>query len=139
MARIKLTYIGGGSPPPPRTMAGPVQRGERFAGSEVVLVDLDPDHLDVARRITERMAKVSGVDIRVSTTTDRAAGLADADIVLTSFRPGGFEARYLDECIPAKHGVIGQETQGPGGFFMALRSINVMRDIVGDIERVAPH
>ena len=29
----------------------------------------------------------------------------------------------MDERIPLKHGVIGQETQGPGGFFMALRSI----------------
>ena len=138
MARIKLTYIGGGSTRAPGTMAALVQRGERFAGSEVVLVDLDPDHLDVVRRITERMAKARGVDIRITTTTDRAAGLADAGVVLTSFRPGGFEARYLDECIPAKHGVIGQETQGPGGFFMALRSINVMRGIVADIERVAP-
>ena len=43
--------------------------------------------------------------------------------MLTSYRPGGFEARVLDERIPLQHGVIGQETQGPGGFFMALRSI----------------
>ena len=33
----------------------------------------------------------------------------------------------LDERIPLRHGVIGQETQGPGGFFMALRSIHVMQ------------
>jgi 6-phospho-beta-glucosidase len=103
-----------------------------------VLVDLDADRLGVVRELTQRMAAAHGVDLRVMTTTDRAEGLRDADIVLTSFRPGGFEARYLDECIPLKHGVIGQETQGPGGFFMALRSINVMRDIVADVERVAP-
>ena len=47
-----------------------------------------------------------------------------------------FEARYLDESIPLKHGVIGQETQGPGGFFMALRSINVMKEIVAEMEAV---
>jgi len=84
------------------------------------------------------MARARAVDIRVTTTTDRAAGLTDADVVLTSFRPGGFEARALDERIPLRHGVIGQETQGPGGFFMALRSIHAMREIVADIERVAP-
>src|ERR671931_32183 len=66
------------------------------------------------------------------------AGLADCDAVLTSFRPGGFEARYLDESIPLKHGVIGQETQGPGGFFMVLRSIHVMQGIVADMEAVCP-
>jgi 6-phospho-beta-glucosidase len=138
VARIKLTYIGGGSTRAPGTMASLVLRGARFQGSEIVLVDLDPDRLEIVQQITERMASGRGVDIRVTTTTDRTEGLRDADVVLTSFRPGGFEARYLDECIPLKHGVIGQETQGPGGFFMALRSIEVMRGIVADIERVAP-
>jgi 6-phospho-beta-glucosidase len=74
----------------------------------------------------------------VSYTTDRRAGLQDCDAVLTSLRPGGFEARYLDEAIPLKHGVIGQETQGPGGFFMALRTIHVMQGIVADMEDVCP-
>ena len=58
--------------------------------------------------------------------------------MLTSFRPGNFAARALDERIPIKHGVIGQETQGPGGFFMALRSINDMRSITDDLQTVAP-
>jgi 6-phospho-beta-glucosidase len=84
------------------------------------------------------MARVHGIDLTVSCTTDRRAGLQDCDAVLTSFRPGGFEARYLDESIPLKHGIIGQETQGPGGFFMALRSIHAMKDIIADMEAVCP-
>src|SRR5215207_9025744 len=138
MASIRLTYIGGGSTRAPGTVAAIVERGAHFAGSEVVLVDLDEERLGVVREIALRMAATRGVDLRVRTTTDRVEGLRDADVVLTSFRPGGFEARVMDERIPLRHGVIGQETQGPGGFFMALRSISVMRDIVGDIERVAP-
>ncbi|MBL8164947.1 MAG: glycoside hydrolase, partial [Anaerolineae bacterium] len=55
-----------------------------------------------------------------------------------SYRPGGFEARHLDESIPLKYGIIGQETQGPGGFFMALRSIYVMQGILADIEQICP-
>jgi 6-phospho-beta-glucosidase len=138
MAAIKLTYIGGGSTRAPGTVAALVMRGAAFAGSEVTLVDLDEHRLDTVRRIAEGMARARGVDLRVTTTTDRAAGLRDADVVLTSFRPGGFEARVLDETIPLRHGVIGQETQGPGGFFMALRSIAVMQEIVADIERLCP-
>jgi 6-phospho-beta-glucosidase len=138
MARIKLTYIGGGSTRAPGTMAALVMRGASFDGSEISLVDLDADHLDVVRRLTERMAAARGIDLRVTTTTDRRKGLADADVVLTSFRPGGFEARHLDESIPPRHGVIGQETQGPGGFFMALRAVHVMQGIVADIEAVCP-
>ena len=138
MARIRLCYIGGGSTRAPGTVAAIVQRGERFGGSEVVLVDLDPDRLAVVRDLALRMAAARGVDLRVTTTTDREASLADADVVLTSFRPGGFEARVLDERLPLEFGVIGQETQCPGGFFMALRSIEVMRGIVADMERRCP-
>jgi 6-phospho-beta-glucosidase len=139
VARIKLTYIGGGSTRAPGTVAALIQRGEHFQGSEIALVDLDAGRLETVRRIAVGMARAKGIDLTVTATTDRAVGLRDADVVLTSFRPGGFEARILDERIPLKHGVIGQETQGPGGFFMALRSIAVMKDIVADIERLAPN
>jgi 6-phospho-beta-glucosidase len=139
MARIKLAYIGGGSTRAAGTMASFVWRGDWFAGSEVVLIDLDPDRLEIVATIARKMARARGLDLAIRTTTDRRAGLADCDAVLTSFRPGGFEARHLDESIPLKHGVIGQETQGPGGFFMALRSIHIMRDIVADMEAVCPN
>jgi 6-phospho-beta-glucosidase len=138
MARIKLAYIGGGSTRAAGTMASLIEQGINFDGSEVVLVDLDEEHLRTVQTIARKMARARGLDITITTTTDRREGLRDCDAVLTSFRPGGFEARYLDESIPLKHGVIGQETQGPGGFFMALRSIHVMRGIIEDIEVICP-
>src|SRR5262245_35404137 len=136
MARIKLAYIGGGSTRAPGTMASFIDQGENFQGSEVVLVDLDPERLQIVKTLSGKMARCRGLDLTVTTTTDRRAGMDSCDAVLTSFRPGGFEARYLDESIPLKHGVIGQETQGPGGFFMSLRSIHVMKAIVEDMEVV---
>ena len=139
MARIKLAYIGGGSTRAAGTLASFVQQGENFAGSEVVLIDLDAERLGIVQTITQKMARAWGMDLIVTTTTDRRAGLSGCDAVLTSFRPGGFEARYLDESIPLKYGVIGQETQGPGGFFMALRWINVMQGIIADMDAVCPH
>lgn len=138
MAGIKIGYVGGGSTRAPGCIAGWLNHGEDFAGSEIVLIDINAERLDIVRRLAQNMADYQGVDIRFSATTDRAAGLTDCDAVLSSFRPGGFEARYLDESIPLRHGVIGQETQGPGGFFMALRSIAVIKDVVADIQRVAP-
>jgi 6-phospho-beta-glucosidase len=138
MARIKLAYIGGGSTRAAGTMASFVEQGENFNGSEVVLVDLDEDHLAVVQTISQKMAHTRGLDLTITCTTDRRGGLQDCDAVLTSFRHGGFAARHLDESIPPKYGVIGQETQGPGGFFMALRSIHVIQDIIKDIEEVCP-
>ena len=138
MARIKLAYIGGGSTRAAGTMASFIEQGANFDGSEVVLIDLDEDRLRIVQTIAQKMARAHGLDLTITATTNRRQGLAGCDAVLTSFRVGGFEARYLDESIPLKHGVSGQETQGPGGFFMALRSIHVMRGIVEDMEAVCP-
>lgn len=112
--------------------------GVRFQGSEVVLIDLVPERLAIVERLATRMARARGLDIRFRSTTDLRAGLTDVDAVLSSYRPGGFEARVLDERIPLEHGIIGQETQGPGGFFMALRSIHVLQNILDTLAQVAP-
>jgi 6-phospho-beta-glucosidase len=138
VARLKIAYIGGGSTRGAGTMASFIEQGENFSGSEIVLVDLNAERLELIRGLAQRMAAAKGVDITVSATIDRRAGLDGCDAVLTSYRPGGFEARVLDERIPLSHGVIGQETQGPGGFFMALRSIHVMKGILDDIAVACP-
>ena len=138
MARIKLAYIGGGSTRGAGTMASLIHQGENFDGSEVVLIDLDAGRLDLVRRLAQRMANARGLDLTITATTDRRAGLTDCDAVLSSFRAGGFEARVLDERIPRSHGLIGQETQGAGGFFMALRSIAVLQGVLADIEQACP-
>jgi 6-phospho-beta-glucosidase len=138
MARIKVAYIGGGSTRAVGTMASWIEQGENFAGSEIVLVDVDDTHLELVLALARRMAAVKGLDLTVTATTDRRAGLDGCDAVLTSFRPGGFEARVIDERLPLNHGVIGQETQGPGGFFMALRSIVATRAILADMAVACP-
>src|SRR5215213_6813668 len=138
MARLKIAYVGGGSTRGAGTMASFIEQGENFSGSEIVLIDLDAERLALIRELARRMAAAKGVDLTVSATTDRRAGLDGCDAVLTSYRPGGFEARVLDERIPLSHGVIGQETQGPGGFFMALRSIHVMQGVLDDVAVACP-
>ena len=139
MASIRLAYLGGGSSRAAGTMAAFIHNhGARFAGSEVVLIDLHEEHLAIVKRLSDAMAAARGMDIRFRTTTDLRAGLTGVDAVLSSYRPGGFEARVLDEQIPLANGVIGQETQGPGGFFMALRSIHVLQGVVKVLEEVAP-
>lgn len=139
MARIKLAYVGGGSTRGAGTMASLIHhRGADFDGSEIVLVDLVPDRLALVEKIARKMVQARGLDITVTSTTDRRVGLDSCDAILTSFRPGGFEARALDERTANNHGLIGQETQGVGGFFMALRAIEVMKAIAADIEAVCP-
>jgi 6-phospho-beta-glucosidase len=138
MAKIKLAYLGGGSSRAAGTMASLISHGDEFAGSEVVLIDQRPEELEVVRTLAEKMARHEALDLTVTATTDRRAGLEGVDAVLSSFRPGDFAMRQQDELIPMRHGVIGQETQGPGGFMMALRSVQVFQGLIADLDQVAP-
>lgn len=138
MARIKMAYIGGGSTRAPGTLASIIHQGQNFQGSEIALIDFDLERMAIVKTIAEKLARAGGIDLTITTNTDRRSALEGCDAVLTSFRPGGFEARYHDEAIPLRNGVIGQETQGPGGFFMALRSIHVMQGLIADMEVSCP-
>jgi len=84
------------------------------------------------------MIESAQVDLRLTATTNRRAAIANANYVLTSFRQGGFIARHQDESIPLKHGVIGQETIGPGGFFFAMRTLPVIKAITKEMAELAP-
>src|SRR3954463_9320671 len=107
MAAIRLAYVGGGSTRAPGTVASLIVRGAAFAGSEIVLVDLDEGRLEIVQRLARRMAEVRGLDVRITATTDRVAGLTDADVVLASFRPGGFEGRAPPQRDPPRPRGIG--------------------------------
>lgn len=84
------------------------------------------------------MFQKAGLPVEVHLTLDRRAALKDADFVTTQFRVGLLDARAKDERIPLKYGVLGQETNGPGGLFKGLRTIPVILDIVKDMKEICP-
>ena len=59
--------------------------------------------------------------------------------VLVQLRVGGQAARLVDETLPNKFDLLGQETTGPGGFAKALRTVPVVLDIAEHVrERAEP-
>ncbi len=135
---LKVCVIGGGSTYTPELIDGIIGLGRSLPIEEVALMDVDERRLETLGALAERMVAVSRCEIAVRTTCDRLDALCDADYVVTQIRVGGMKARIQDERIPLRHGVIGQETTGPGGFANALRTIPVMLDIAADMTRVAP-
>ena len=139
MARIRMAYIGGGSTRGAGTMASFVQQGENFAGSEIVLIDLDPERLELSRRLSERMAEARGLDLKITATTDRRAGLTDCDAVLSSYRPGGFEARVLDERIPLSTASSARRRRDLAASSWRCARSTRCRAILDDTRRVCPN
>jgi len=72
-------------------------------------------------------------------TLNRREALKDADFVTTQFRVGLLDARIKDERIPAKYNMLGQETNGAGGVFKALRTVPVIYDIIKDMKELCEH
>lgn len=140
MQGIKIVTIGGGSSYTPELVEGLIQRYEQLPVKELWLVDIEEgkEKLEIVGSLAKRMVKKAGVDIEIHLTLDRRLALKDATFVTTQFRVGQLDAREKDELIPLKYGVIGQETNGPGGMFKALRTIPVIFDIIKDCEDLCP-
>jgi len=61
-----------------------------------------------------------------------------AAFVMNSIRVGGIKARAHDERTSIAHGYPGQETTGPGGVAMALRTVSVAVEQARAVERLSP-
>ncbi len=137
---LKIATIGGGSSYTPELIEGFIKRYDELPVSEIWLVDIEEgqEKLNIVGNLAKRMIAKAGLPIDMHLTLDRAAALKDADFVTTQFRVGLLDARAKDERIPLKYGVLGQETNGPGGLFKGLRTIPVILDICKDMEELCP-
>lgn len=138
--KVKVVTIGGGSSYTPELVEGFIKRYDEFPISELWLVDIEEGKhkLEIVGEMAKRMVKAAGIDCKVYLTLDRREALKDADFVTTQLRVGLLDARILDERIPLSHGLIGQETNGAGGIFKALRTIPVILDIVEEMKELCP-
>lgn len=138
---LKIVTIGGGSSYTPELIEGFIKRYSELPVKELWLVDIDAgkEKLEIVGNLAKRMIKKSGLDIKINLTLDRREALKGADFVTTQLRVGLLDARIKDESIPLSHGVIGQETNGAGGLFKALRTVPVILDIIKDIEELCPN
>lgn len=137
---LKIAVIGGGSSYTPELVEGFINRHHELPVRELWLVDIPEgeEKLNIVGALARRMVIKAGIDMTIYLTSDRRLALAGADFVTTQFRIGLLAARQKDEAIPLKYGVIGQETNGPGGLFKALRTIPVILEITKDIEELCP-
>lgn len=135
----KITVIGGGSSYTPELIDGFIQHEKDLKVGEIALYDIDKNRLDVVGGMADRMVKYAEMDTKISLNMKREPAIEGAKFVLSSMRVGQMQARILDEKIPLKYGVIGQETTGPGGTLKAWRTIPVTLDIARDMEKYAPN
>lgn len=135
---MKLTILGAAGVRTPLVLQSIIASSQQVGLSELSLMDVDSTRLDLIRATCEALAGGQETGFTIDWTLDARRALRGADFVITTFRVGEMESRLIDEQVPLKYGVLGQETTGPGGFAMALRTIPVALDYVKIIREEAP-
>ena len=135
---MKVAVIGGGSTYTPELVNGFLSRVESLPLSELWLMDIAQERLDLVGGFAQRMVQAKGSPFDVVLTTDQREAVRGARYVITQLRVGGMAARREDEYLGKRHGLIGQETTGVGGMAKALRTIPVVLGIAADMRELAP-
>jgi 6-phospho-beta-glucosidase len=135
---MKAAVIGGGSSYTPELIHGFLERVDSFPLTELWLMDISADRLEVVGGFAQRMVAARGSPFDVHLTTDQRQAVGGASYVVTQLRVGGMQARRDDEYLGRRHGLIGQETTGVGGMAKALRTIPVVLSIARDVGELAP-
>lgn len=136
----KISIIGAGSLIFTYKLIGDILSFPELENSTLSLMDTDEERLQLITQVAGKMVEQEGWQARIESTLDRPEALEDANYVIVSIEVGGLDAYLVDIQIPDKYGInqnVG-DTLGPGGVFRALRTIPVMLDICGDMERFCP-
>src|SRR5689334_5010629 len=138
MTARKIVLIGAGSASFTQGLvADMILTGDTW---DIHLVDINPENLEVAYGVVQRMLAVRPASITLSATADRRAALPGADVVVTTFGVGGRRAWEIDVFIPRQYGVyqpVGDSVM-PGGISRAMRQVPLAVAIARDIAELCP-
>ena len=135
---IKIAIIGSGSTYTPELIEGLINRKDSLPLDELYLMDIDDRKRTIVGGLGQRMIAAVGMNTKVVLTDNLDEALKGASFVLAQIRVGKLPARILDEKIPVKYGMIGQETNGIGGFFKGMRTIPEILKITKKMEEHCP-
>lgn len=120
---MKLTVIGGCGSRSLMLAKCLAQQAVDLDITEIVFMDTDQERVRVFGSMVREIFTRIAPSIKYTCTIDEKEAVIESDFIITTIRAGKEDSRIIDERVALKHGVIGQETTGVGGFAMALRSI----------------
>ena len=138
MRALKAAVIGAASTYTPELIEGFIDRQKSLNFQSFFLMDINREKLEIVGALARRMLVSKGFKGEIVLTENLDQAITDADYIFAQIRVGGMEARIRDEKMPLKHGLLGQETTGAGGFMNAMRTVPAMLEIARRIEKLAP-
>jgi len=137
---MKVVIVGGGGVRTPQVVNGLLAKSSKLALGNITLLDVDNKRLESIFKVVDEIKNSysSSKKVDINYTTDSKEAFEEADLILFTIRVGNIQSRIIDEQVPLNYGVVGQETTGPGGFAMAMRTIPVILDYMKVVAEVAP-
>lgn len=135
---MKIALLGGGGFRVPMVFEALLERAGGLGLDEVTLYDVSEPRLAHITPVLEGLEQERGERLVFRPTTVLEDALDGADFVFCAIRPGQLEGRVVDERVPLDAGLVGQETMGPGGVCMALRTVPVMVELARAVAQLAP-
>ena len=134
---MKLSILGGGGTRAIILTKSLLQKAPILGLDEIVFMDHNEKALNIFGAMAKKAASIIDPKVRVSYTTDAKSAILDSDYIITTIRVGGDASRVQNERIALNHGVLGQETTGAGGFFMAMKTIPTLVEYCEMIKQYA--
>lgn len=127
--KSSICIAGGGSTFTPGIVLMLLENQDRFPIKRITLYDNNAERQEKLAKACAIMMKEKAPEIEFNYTTDPETAFTGIDFVMAHIRVGLYAMRELDEKIPLKYGVVGQETCGPGGIAYGMRSIGPVIEI----------
>lgn len=138
MKKFSVLIAGGGSTFTPGIVLMLLDNLYKFPIRKLKLYDNDEERQATIAGACEIILKERAPEIEFLATTNPEEAFTDVDFVMAHIRVGKYAMRELDEKIPLKHGVVGQETCGPGGIAYGMRSIGGVLELIDYMEKYSP-
>ena len=139
MKKFSIVVAGGGSTFTPGIVLMLLDNLDKFPIRQIKFYDNDAERQEIIAKACDIIIKEKAPDINFVYTTDPETAFTDVDFVMAHIRVGKYAMREKDEKIPLKHGVLGQETCGPGGIAYGMRSIGGVIELVDFMEKYSPN
>ena len=139
MKKFSIVVAGGGSTFTPGIVLMLLENLDKFPIRQIKFYDNDAERQEVIAKACDIIIKEKAPDINFVYTTDPETAFTDIDFVMAHIRVGKYAMREKDEKIPLRHGVLGQETCGPGGIAYGMRSIGGVIELVDFMEKYSPN
>lgn len=139
MKKYSVLVAGGGSTFTPGIVLMLLDNLDKFPIKELKFYDNDAARQETIGKACAVLIKERAPEVVFSYTTDPCEAFSGVDFVMAHIRVGKYPMRELDEKIPLKHGVVGQETCGPGGIAYGMRSIGGVLELVDYMEKYSPN